>query len=184
MQKIRSLLGEFLNSNDCKEAAQCIQDLRTEAYHADVVTKALDVVLDKTEKDRNLINTLFAYLAKEGVLSREHFDAGFKDVLEFLEDMIIDIPLIVQHLALILAPLFSASHMSIAYLGSKATEHLKSSGKRKELALLVFKSIKAEKSADELITLITDAKLNLGTLSNKNNTKYLKGQDLDELELV
>ena len=50
---------------------------------------------------------------------------GFKDVLEFVEDLIIDIPLCIEHLAFIFAPLMVDGVLSFSYLASDATNPIK-----------------------------------------------------------
>jgi hypothetical protein len=36
-----------------------------------------------------LLSTFFKYLAEKGVLTSKHFEAGFMDVLEFVEDLVL-----------------------------------------------------------------------------------------------
>jgi translation initiation factor 4G len=173
-EAILGILKEYLRTNDAKEALECIGLLSTKTMHYMIVGRGVDVVLEKSDKDRESLKTLFEFLAKEKVLTSEHFEEGFKDVLEFVEDLIIDIPMCVDHLAFLFAPLMVAGTLSFAYLGTDACEPIKASGKLAQLSKLVF--VNAEKSIGEeaVLKMVNKANLDLTALSKHGDMAYLK----------
>ena len=90
--KTRNLIEEYLNNLDLPEAFLCVSEI----YHATTVYQLVElvfnVVVEKKETDRINAGKLFAYLLKNESLPRKEFLNGVESVLEFAEDLLIDIP--------------------------------------------------------------------------------------------
>jgi len=90
--KTRNILEEYLNNVDPVEAFTCIQEL----YHMSnihlLVEFVFNMVVEKKENDRVNAGKLFAYLLRNESLPRKEFLNGVESVLEFAEDLLIDIP--------------------------------------------------------------------------------------------
>ena len=88
----KPILAEYLHNVDLMEAFNCIRDL----YHIETIHWLVDVifntVVEKKEKDRINAGKLFGYLLKNESLPRKEFVKGVNAVLEFAEDLLIDIP--------------------------------------------------------------------------------------------
>jgi len=91
-QKTKSILEEYFHNVDMVEAFNCIAEL----YHIEtinlLVENMLDTVLEMKEKDRINAGKLLSYLLKNESLPRQEFTKGVNTVLEFSEDIVIDIP--------------------------------------------------------------------------------------------
>jgi translation initiation factor 4G len=181
VEKITSSIKEYFRIHDLKEATLCISELGTDIYHTEIVSRGLDIILEKGDKERELLNTLFGHLSKQKVLDSEHFEEGLGGLIEFVDDLIMDIPKILSHLATTMAPLMVQGVLSMAFLQSDATKPLLKSGKLREMSLMVFKLIEKASSMDNLIKLVSKSKLNLDKLSEKGNSKYLNNVQLDAL---
>ena len=90
--KTRTLLEEYLNNVDLGEAFICICELFHDSTIHLLVEFVFNIVVEKKEKDRVNAGKLFGYLLKNESLSRKEFLNGVEAVLEFAEDLLIDIP--------------------------------------------------------------------------------------------
>jgi translation initiation factor 4G len=104
-QKTKDLLEEFLHGSDLKEAIQCVKDLSSSPLMHVVVTTAFNHVLERSEVARGQTGDLIHQLLKEKVLTLSDVMKGVAEVLEYVEDLEIDIPQIWTYLGHLFAPL-------------------------------------------------------------------------------
>ena len=89
------LLDEFLLAADVADAVQCVRDLGSDRWHADVASKVVAAALDTPkERDQGLLVSLVVALGagKEPALARAVLDECMASQLGMLEDLAIDIP--------------------------------------------------------------------------------------------
>ena len=101
--KTRTLMEEYLSNVDLREAFTCICEL----YHAKTISQLIEhvfnVVVEKKDKDRINGGKLFAYLLRNETLQRKEFLSGVESVLEFAEDLLIDIPQFFNYFGVMIA---------------------------------------------------------------------------------
>jgi len=147
---LKGILEEFLTSEDLQEACLCVTEL-SEKLPKDnseiglhlLITQALEVGVEKKDKDRLLLNKLFTQMHEEKILSKDDFAAGFNETLQSAEDLLIDFPKFFDFLALVLANLIDLDALNLSYLDTEATEPLQPKNKEK-LINLVKKAIKSD----------------------------------------
>jgi len=85
------LIDEYLSSGDIKEAEQCIKDMKAPEFSPKIIELAVTISLERREKERDLISKLFSELSPH-TFSEEDFVKGFKQLMEYVDELEIDIP--------------------------------------------------------------------------------------------
>ncbi|XP_041479661.1 eukaryotic translation initiation factor 4 gamma 1-like isoform X3 [Lytechinus variegatus] len=88
---------EFLNLKDFAEATRCVSELPSKQRHI-FVQSAVDNVIEKKQDMRESVGVLFHSLLNSNLVTKEQYLTGIKDMVEFAEDMAIDIPKIYEYL--------------------------------------------------------------------------------------
>lgn len=89
---IDQLLDEYLLSRQLDEAAQCIKELNCQHFHHEVVKRAVQHALDKSESDCTAMSRLLSFLHSTEVISSAQMELGFDRLLEALPDLCLDAP--------------------------------------------------------------------------------------------
>ena len=79
------------------EAAQCIKELNCPHFHHEVVKRAVQHALDKSEQDCTAMSALLAHLHKEEAVSAAQMELGFDRLLEALPDLCLGASLVVVY---------------------------------------------------------------------------------------
>jgi len=99
-----ALLDEFLNVCDYNEAYQCI----SEKFHSDTmhifVENVYNYALEKSEKARRTSGQFMSNLVRKKMLRPASYLKGMVAILEFAEDLIVDIPKFWDNIADLLVP--------------------------------------------------------------------------------
>jgi len=182
-------LEEYLNGEDIGEATLCATELQTAlAKNEDkevglflLVSNGLNLGSEKRSKDRDLLTNLLVHMHEEKVLSKDDISAGFKDALEFAEDMLIDCPKLLDYYAATFAKLALNDAIGLDYLSTSATEPLKPE-RREGFTALVLKAVQAL-APDKLVDLYKESGLELSSVlqSSTSASNFLKEQDLTAL---
>ena len=85
-------LREFLSGGDTLEVVRCVLELNAPQFHYQVVKRGVTLAMDRAGREREMIAVLFSSLHVRGVLTSEQILAGFRALLESVEDLRIDIP--------------------------------------------------------------------------------------------
>jgi translation initiation factor 4G len=104
-KKTKSLIDEYLQIHDIKEAVQCVKDLESPKTIHQFVSTALNHVLERSSKARKVTGTFLNHLVKQNIVSADAYMKGLQETLEFAEDMQIDIPMIWQYLGELIGPM-------------------------------------------------------------------------------
>jgi len=114
------------------------------------------------------------------ILSKDDFEAGFKDVLDIAEDLVFDFPKFFDVVAVILAKLIIIGALKLSYLSTDATKPLQAANKEK-LVILVLKAINGQ-APEKLVSLYNESGLKLSSLITSSSLKsVLKDQGLNTL---
>jgi len=118
-QKTKDLIDEFLHMADDKEALLCARELSSPANAHVIVTTALNHVLERSEVARKQTGALMHELVKEKVVTVDDFKKGVADVLEYVEDLEIDIPQVWTYLGQMLGPLVDVKDTVFPFVNFK-----------------------------------------------------------------
>eukprot|EP00937_MAST-01D_sp_MAST-1D-sp2_P000649 g649.t1 len=127
-QKSKSLILEYFSIEDAAPAFLVFPH---------IVGIGIDMVLEKKEKEREQLTTLLAALHGDGVFTSEQLQKGFSDVLEFLDDVAIDIPKAGPDLGAMLARVVVAGALDLRFVGPALAPAV-GSGRAAELAVALL----------------------------------------------
>ncbi|KAL4858246.1 Programmed cell death protein 4 [Chlorella vulgaris] len=96
---VAMLLEEYFNSGDMHEAAVSLQELDHPEFGHYFVKRALATALDKHGREREMTSVLLSSLYNE-VIVPSQVRKGFMAAIESLEDLKLDVPDVVEQLAL------------------------------------------------------------------------------------
>ncbi|CAN0181225.1 unnamed protein product, partial [Phaeothamnion confervicola] len=112
----RDAFDEYAVGGDLDEAALCFRELQPAEHLWAVVAECANVVLERRDADRRALARLLAALASRGILGEGDLRRGLSDVLEFLPDIEIDVPMATAYLAKMVGELLAAAALGPALL--------------------------------------------------------------------
>eukprot|EP00253_Pinus_taeda_P028559 PITA_28559 len=92
-RKAVALLEEYFNVRDLREATQCVQDLDSPGYHAQLLFKAISMALEQKEIHVKLVGDLIDHLFSHQTVSNSDIRNAFLQIAEQYDDFAIDVPL-------------------------------------------------------------------------------------------
>ncbi|KAL3663063.1 hypothetical protein V7S43_012003 [Phytophthora oleae] len=194
--RIKSIIQEYISIVDLDEATTCVQELPMDPYHVEFAEQTINTALEGKTSEREHAVELLVGLYERGALDANSIQAALVNVMEFLEDMKIDLPLIHQYSALIFGRLVAAGCFGLSWIISEALAHCVEC----KLTSLVFPEILSvlELESDErtVIRMLTDEEVTAESvlpLAMRNETDveaYLRengiesffGEEEDELD--
>ena len=115
-KKTKNLLDEYLSNLDLVEAFTCI----TELFHVTTIHLLVEIVfnnvVERKEKDRVNAGKLFSHLLKNESLPRKEFLSGVEAVLEFAEDLLIDIPQFWDYFGVMIATILVDGVLDVKFI--------------------------------------------------------------------
>jgi len=121
-EKAKNILKEYFVGGDTSDAVLSIHELvgagddGSIARGAKVVEAAILLVLERKKEDVEKFLRVYLECAKDNKIEGESFVVGLNDPLEFLNDVAIDAPLAIPHLANIVAELVKAKIIPFSFL--------------------------------------------------------------------
>ncbi|XVF47886.1 hypothetical protein PTKIN_Ptkin03bG0146200 [Pterospermum kingtungense] len=91
-RKTRALLEEYFSVRLLDEALQCVEELKSPAYHPEVVKEAIFIALDKSPPCVEPVSELLEYLFIKKVLTARDIGTGCMLYGALLDDIGIDLP--------------------------------------------------------------------------------------------
>ncbi|BFZ23985.1 hypothetical protein BsWGS_27031 [Bradybaena similaris] len=127
--KAKTILDEYLSVLDLEEAKLCLRELTGQQHLHLLVTACVNEVLERSTKDRAHTGQFFHEMVKHGLLPMDIYLKGLADVLQYAEDIVIDIPMMWSYLAQIILPMLIGGSLQWAslpdvlkpYLGGKGS---------------------------------------------------------------
>lgn len=101
---IKSSIDLFLINPDDEKLAAEVKKQFAPQYHAAFIGTVLNMTLEKTVSEINVITMSLFHLVATNTISPENFEAGLQEILEFAPALFIDIPMVYDYLGRILAP--------------------------------------------------------------------------------
>lgn len=75
--KTGMLLEEYFGSGDLDEALQCIKELKSVEYHFRILERAINLAIEKKEKEREDTIKLLDFLHSSRVFSVQDYEKGY-----------------------------------------------------------------------------------------------------------
>ncbi|KAF2310879.1 hypothetical protein GH714_018096 [Hevea brasiliensis] len=91
-KKTELLLKEYFNAQLLDEALQCVEELKSPAYHCEVVKEAISLALEENPPCVELVAKLLEYLLTKKVLTARDIGTGCLLYGSLLDDIGIDLP--------------------------------------------------------------------------------------------
>jgi len=110
-KSIRLLIEEYLDTQDQEEARQCLGEIQETGIRPHVVKAIIVFAANKKEEVREMLVELITYFLEKSTVSPAQLSAGFRLVLDQLDDISLDAP----HIPKILGK-FMGSALLDAYL--------------------------------------------------------------------
>ncbi|XP_013390980.1 eukaryotic translation initiation factor 4 gamma 1 isoform X3 [Lingula anatina] len=115
-RKTKAIIDEFLHLQDIKEAILCVSELNSPGMMHHFVSTALNHVLERSVQARRHTGHLLHDLVKQKYLTVDAYLKGLKEILEFAEDMEIDIPKIWDYLGELIGPMVQDGSIPLSFL--------------------------------------------------------------------
>lgn len=91
-RKTVALLDEYFGIRILDEALQCIEELKSPAYHPEVVKQAISLGLDKSPPCVEPVTKLLQYLFEKKIFYLTVLGTGFTSFASLLDDLAVDLP--------------------------------------------------------------------------------------------
>ncbi|KAJ8562168.1 hypothetical protein K7X08_011459 [Anisodus acutangulus] len=91
-RKSASLLEEYFSVRLLEEALQCVEELKSPAYHPEVVKEAISIGLDKSPPRVEPVAQLLEHLFVKKVFTAGDLVTGFLNFASLLDDLAMDLP--------------------------------------------------------------------------------------------
>ncbi|XP_038075423.1 eukaryotic translation initiation factor 4 gamma 1-like [Patiria miniata] len=114
--KAMGMIEDYLNIRDIEEVIMCLNELNSPSLMHVVVRAAMNCTLEKNQQARYSVGMLFHKLLKAGHLTKAKFVDGFKEVLMYADDMVLEIPRIWRHLGEMIGATFRDNSLSLKLL--------------------------------------------------------------------
>jgi len=147
-----------LASSDDEEACECLKELKADVGKA--IESLYMAVLEKKERDRNLIKALMRRACKTEVVKEGDVAPALCALLELVPDMAMDVPMVGKIVAEWIADLVGARHVHLERL-TKGFEALAAEGEAAKLAAQVMVAVKEEHGEAVAVQLWTTSGLDL-----------------------
>ena len=117
VQKIKSILTEYISILDMNEALKCISELPKELY-ASVVENTFYMAMEGKERVRPPLADFLVGAYTASILMSLDFQNGITLACEFLQDMKIDIPKIQEHVGFLLGRLMVVECFDLEWIST------------------------------------------------------------------
>ncbi|XP_041377951.1 eukaryotic translation initiation factor 4 gamma 3-like isoform X2 [Gigantopelta aegis] len=114
--KTRAIIDEFLHIQDKKEAVLCVTELRCPSMIHIFVQTAINHVLERSKPARRQTGAFLHDLIRQNVISVDTYLKGLTELLQFAEDMEIDIPKIWKYLGELIGPMVQDGSVPLSFL--------------------------------------------------------------------
>lgn len=149
-KKVKAILEEYVVTRDIEEATQCFQELASEEHHALIATQCLNIGLEKGNKERDAISSFLAGLHERKLVSSDDIATPLHELLEFAEDMEIDIPLTLQYISVMIAPCVASGAVPLPRL-VESVQHLTYNGKAAKVISKTLVAVGDDAKAKQLV---------------------------------
>lgn len=119
--RVTESLREYFDAGDASEFILSVQELKCNAYHTELVKRAISLSCDEGPRERELTSRLLTCI-HPSLLADEEMEEGFEQLLSSLDDLEIDIPDAKGMVGTFLARAMVDEVLPPAFLSSKPVE--------------------------------------------------------------
>ncbi|DAZ92812.1 TPA: hypothetical protein N0F65_012631 [Lagenidium giganteum] len=156
-KRAKSVFQEYMVNADLDDAVQYFVDMASEEHHPLVPTVCLNFGLEKGENEREAVSKFLAGLFEREILTKEAVANSLQELLEFAEDMEIDIPLTLPYIGHMIAPSLIAGAVTLPQL-IEQTRHFQN-GKAAKFVGKTLARVKLVGNEDAVKKVIEDVSL-------------------------
>ncbi|XP_078615201.1 eukaryotic translation initiation factor 4 gamma 3-like isoform X3 [Branchiostoma floridae x Branchiostoma japonicum] len=120
-KKSQAILDEYLGIRDLKEAIRCVKELNPATLLYVLVEHFLNQTLERSPQARVATGHLLHDLVKQEVIPVDQYLKGLGGILEFADDMAIDIPHIWSYLGELIGPMVQDGSVPLTFLKEACT---------------------------------------------------------------
>lgn len=113
-RKTVSLLDEYFGVRILDEALQCIEELKSPAYHPEIVKQAISLGLDKSPPCVEPVSKLLEHLFEKKVFDSTVLRTGFLSFASLLDDLAVDLPKAPTNFGVIIGRLILAGGLNFS----------------------------------------------------------------------
>lgn len=177
-KKIAAIIDEYLNIKDLGEAIMCVSELKCLSNFHITVSTAISHVLDMTEQSRKLTGNLFYSLIVEKILPHSVYITGLKQVMEYAEDLEIDIPKIWTYLAELISPVLAENGFPWDFL-TEIADPLKESKKGGDFIAALLTNLVDTMGENKVREFWSAANLKLSDFTETDATTFITKRKLE-----
>ncbi|TDH73936.1 hypothetical protein CCR75_007553 [Bremia lactucae] len=153
--KFQTLVDEFINVRDCPEMCTSLKELNATMWYDVIPSELIRIGLERGEKERAGMAELVMGLIEYEIITRETLKRAWKEVLESVEEMEIDVPKSIEYLSVMVAPLIVAKYFQVSELMAM-TPHLRENGKAARLIGLTLAWIGAMEDENKVVQVLAE----------------------------
>ncbi|XP_069119256.1 LOW QUALITY PROTEIN: eukaryotic translation initiation factor 4 gamma 3-like [Argopecten irradians] len=181
-KKTLSIVDEFLHIQDVNEAIMCVEELNSQSTLHLFVSAALNHVLERSEVARRQTGHLLHDLVKKGSVPVKVYINGLHEILQFAEDMEIDIPKIWQYFGELIGPMVQDGSVPFSFL-KDAIEPLKASRKASVLLAAILHDASKREGHKKIASIWKSSGLQWSDFMPNDDVKpFLRTNSLDFTE--
>lgn len=116
-QRVRDAVNEYLDSEDLAEFARTVAEIDAPLFQHQAVKEAVLVAMDRTDRERELVSYMIDALSGDpNGLRQAEVEKGFEILLQRVEDLYNDVPLVLQLMSCFLARAVAQESVPPAFL--------------------------------------------------------------------
>mmetsp|Transcript_11291 Transcript_11291/g.16881 ORF Transcript_11291/g.16881 Transcript_11291/m.16881 type:complete len:936 (+) Transcript_11291:148-2955(+) len=137
--KLRTIIREYLQSNDVKEVVRSYLELKSPHFGHQLIKNAVSMGMDGSKKETKMVQKLISHLHERKVVKAQEMAQGFEKLLEILGELCKDVLDATQRLADSIEEAIRCGALSPAFLKQV---HLHNNDKGSEVVEIVRKRLK------------------------------------------
>lgn len=119
------MIDEYFTSEDVEEFIRGVQELESDILHFDLVRRAINMSMERKDRERELTSRLLCELrSRNGLLSMEQCGKGFERIFELIDDLVLDNPHAKKQVAQFLARGIADEVLPPSFLSDPLVESL------------------------------------------------------------
>jgi programmed cell death protein 4 len=118
------LIAEYFTSEDVEEFMRGVEELDSSILHFDLVRRAINMAMERKDRERELTSRLLCELRGHGLLSIEQCGKGFERIFELIDDLVLDNPHAKKQVAQFLARGIADEILAPCFLSNPLVESL------------------------------------------------------------
>eukprot|EP00106_Octopus_bimaculoides_P016037 XP_014783479.1 PREDICTED: eukaryotic translation initiation factor 4 gamma 2-like [Octopus bimaculoides] len=171
-----SLLDDYFNSGDVQVATSAIKDLNApNKFISDSIYKMMLNNVDKSDTEREKVMNLIVGMKPENLVTSETFMGAYRSLLEKLQELETDVPLIKSYVASYAAHAIGGNVISLSDLAEVLDK-----GAHYPLFLISLQQMHKQKDKEWLVNVFNESKINLQDMLPENDQSKEKMMEILE----